>query len=207
MHATERPSISGALERLAGGDDDARDALVDACESRMRALVNRMLSGVPGARQCEDDDQLLAAAATRLRLVFDPGLSAPMHSVIERTAAEIKHLLFEVAMTRLVRDAAPPAGPPPQPRRDESHAARARCMAFLTAVDGLPCCQRQVFHLVWFMGADPEAVSRLTRRSPRTVRRLWREARDAVHEAVNRDARSVAVDDPGRPTNGAAPAA
>ena len=55
---------------------------------------------------------------------------------------------------------------------------------FHDVIDTLPTEQREVFHLVWYLGADQKTIARLLECSERTVKTRWREAREAVRQAL-----------------------
>ena len=59
-----------------------------------------------------------------------------------------------------------------------------RWEAFHAAVEALPDEHREVFKLVWYLGADRETAAKTLRSSVRTVGRRWQEAREMVARAV-----------------------
>lgn len=182
MHASEPAALglTESLDRLAAGDPAARVRLVDLCGMRILAHANRVLSAFPGSGQCSADDELIVSAARRLHAALVALDRAPPRLALALAAAMLKHVILEIVATRIA--AAPAAGPAPAADHDSN---RPRWVMFFGGVDRLPPLHRQVFHLVWFMGADPATVSRLTGRSPREVRRCWREARTTLARAVN----------------------
>ena len=44
--------------------------------------------------------------------------------------------------------------------------------------------QREIFQLVWYLGADQKTIASLLDISERTVKSRWREAREAVRAAL-----------------------
>ena len=60
-----------------------------------------------------------------------------------------------------------------------------RWTAFHEAIERLPAEQRELFHLVWHLGADQKTVARLLDCSERTVKTRWREVREAVKAALD----------------------
>lgn len=56
--------------------------------------------------------------------------------------------------------------------------------AFHEAVESLPQELKEIFHLVWYMGADQKTVCELTGKPLRTVKRHWAKARDAVKRSL-----------------------
>jgi RNA polymerase sigma-70 factor (ECF subfamily) len=56
---------------------------------------------------------------------------------------------------------------------------------FHAAVERLPDESREVFHLVWYLGADQKTIAGLVGCSERTVKTRWREAREAIRTALD----------------------
>jgi RNA polymerase sigma-70 factor (ECF subfamily) len=59
-----------------------------------------------------------------------------------------------------------------------------RWSLFHEAIDGLPPALREVFDLVWYVGADQKTIAGLLGCSERTVKSRWRDARMAVRAAL-----------------------
>jgi RNA polymerase sigma factor (sigma-70 family) len=55
-----------------------------------------------------------------------------------------------------------------------------RWTLFHEAIGHLPEEEREVFHLVWYLGADQKTIATLLNCSERTVKYRWRSAREAV---------------------------
>ena len=89
-----------------------------------------------------------------------------------RAAARGETLLKPEIMSRLLDAAAAP---------DE---ALDRWTQFHAAIAALPGELREVFHLVWYLGADQPSIARLLDCSERTGKSRWREAREAVRAAL-----------------------
>jgi len=60
-----------------------------------------------------------------------------------------------------------------------------RWSLFHEAIGSLPEAQREVFHLVWYLGADQKTIATLLDCSERTVKYRWRDAREAVRAALD----------------------
>jgi RNA polymerase sigma-70 factor (ECF subfamily) len=60
-----------------------------------------------------------------------------------------------------------------------------RWTQFHEAIGRLPEEEREVFHLVWYLGADQKTIATLLGCSDRTVKYRWRAAREAVRAALN----------------------
>jgi hypothetical protein len=59
-----------------------------------------------------------------------------------------------------------------------------RWTRFHEAIAALPEEERELFHLVWYMGADQNTIADLLECSPRTVKSRWRVAREKVRAAL-----------------------
>jgi RNA polymerase sigma factor (sigma-70 family) len=59
-----------------------------------------------------------------------------------------------------------------------------RWTLFHEAIGSLPEDEREMFHLVWYLGADQKTIARLLDCSERTVKTRWRAAREAVRAAL-----------------------
>jgi len=59
-----------------------------------------------------------------------------------------------------------------------------RWSLFHEAIENLPAEQREVFQLVWYLGADQQSIANLLNCSVRTVKSRWREAREGVRAAL-----------------------
>lgn len=187
------PRIGALLERLANSESDPatiRTDLFDIVYARMQTLASRMIRGFPTVRRWDDTADVVQAAALRLhRALGDVELRDPRH-LLRLTALQIRRELLDLA-----RKYASP----------ESFAAHHETNALVTAdglvmqvdraadrvddpidrleswtrlhdaVAALPDQERELFDLVWFMGATQHDIATLTGSSPRTVRRRWEE--------------------------------
>lgn len=200
------PRIAALLERLTDPSLDAdaiRAELFEIAYGRMQSLGSRMIRGFPTVRRWDDSADVVQAAALRLhRALADVELRDPRH-LLRLAALQIRRELLDLA-----RKYANP----------ESFAAHHETNALGTAdgivmqvdraadssaapVDGLeswtrlhdaiaalPDDDRELFDLVWFMGATQHDIAKLTDSSPRTVRRRWDEIKNRLVAAVGDDA-------------------
>lgn len=191
------PTVADCLRDLAAGDDTARCRIIELCSDRLRLLAHRMLNKFPAVRRWEDTDDVFQNAALRLyRCLGEVSIESP-REVLALAATQIHRELIDLARHH--------AGPMSfgsnhatgaVPLEDESNSRHPaatpsesgttidRWSLFHEAIGQLPAEQREVFQLVWYLGADQQSIADLLGCSVRTVKTRWREAREAVKAAV-----------------------
>lgn len=192
----EAAALAACLARLAAGDLEARSGILELTAARLRVLAHRMLARFPNVSRWDDTDDVFQNAALRLhRALARPG--GPPRSVMALAAAELRRELLDLARrytgplsqashhaTNVIRGAEGIA----VGRYDEGAVAPDegldRWSAFHEAIDGLPPLLREVFDLVWYVGADQKTIAGLLGCSERTVKTRWRDAREAVRAAL-----------------------
>lgn len=174
-------------ERLA-----ARDELIAIAMERMSAVAHRMLRGFPQVRRWEDTDDVVQNAALRMHRALsavDPvdgthflGLAilqirwelrdlARKYACPSSFAANRETNVLQidgdcVFKVELAAD------------RGALEADRAAAWTrFHEYAAALPDEEREVFDLVWYLGARQDEICRLLGASPRTVRRRWASAK------------------------------
>ncbi|MGI9177431.1 MAG: RNA polymerase sigma factor [Pirellulales bacterium] len=192
------PQLSACLNRLSAGDLAARDTIIELCSDRLRTLASRMLSRFPNVRRWDDTDDVFQNAAMRLhRALGQMKLDSP-RSIMALAATQLHRELIDLARrysgpssfaANHATNVAPPTddGRSPQPSDGTQTPADAldRWSLFHDAIAGLPDQQREIFHLVWYLGADQKTIARLLDCSERTVKSRWREAREAVRTTLD----------------------
>lgn len=188
-------ALADCLERMAAGDPQARDRVLELVTGRLRTLAHRMLARFPAVRRWDDTDDVFQNAALRLhRSLGQMRLDSP-RSILALVATHVKRELLDLARRH--------AGPASYAANHATNVYRAggaavhhvdraadepddadRWEAFHAAIDGLAPEQREVFHLVWHLGLDQKAIARLLGCSERTVKYRWRAAREAVRAAL-----------------------
>jgi RNA polymerase sigma factor (sigma-70 family) len=196
---TGEQELAECVARLAAGDLAARDRIIELCADRLRSLAHRMLRRFPNVRRWDDTDDVFQNAALRLHRALGQLDSAAPRSVMALAATQLHRELIDLARkhagpasyaanhgTNVVR--------PGQDRDDAPrHVDRAadaaepldRWEEFHAAVERLPDESREVFHLVWYLGADQKTIATLVGCSERTVKTRWREAREAIRTALD----------------------
>jgi RNA polymerase sigma factor (sigma-70 family) len=189
--------LSQCLEDLAAGDLAARDRIIELCSGRLRTLASRMLSRFPSVRRWDDTDDVFQNAVMRLHRALGALRVGSPREIMALAATQVHRELIDLARRH--------AGPGSYAAnhhtnafgRDESggrqHIDAAtqpsheldRWTLFHEAIAGLSPERREVFQLVWYLGADQKTIARLIGCSERTVKSRWREAREAVRKALD----------------------
>ena len=187
-------ALAAALSQLATGDLSARDRIIELCSERLRTLAHRMLGRYPGVRRWEDTDDVFQNAAMRLHRALGDMQSDIPRSVMALAATQLQRELIDLAR----RHASPSSyaanhgtnimlrsGPDGSADRhiDVSPAADTgldRWTLFHEAIDRLPEEEREVFHLVWYLGTDQKTIAGLLDCSERTVKNRWKAARETI---------------------------
>ena len=191
--------LASCLERLAAGDMTARDTVLEVCSGRLRGLASRMLSRFPNVRRWDDTDDVFQNAAMRLhRALGQMRLDSP-RSVMALAATQIHRELIDLARrhagptsfaanhsTSFARPSKNADTSAPLPIEDAESPPEEldRWTLFHEAIGGLSDDQREIFQLVWYLGADQKTIASLLDISERTVKSRWREAREAVRAAL-----------------------
>jgi RNA polymerase sigma factor (sigma-70 family) len=191
--------LADCLARLAAGDLSVRDRIIELCAGRLRSLAHRMLRRFPNVRRWDDTDDVFQNAALRLhRALGQPGVAAP-RSVMALAATQLHRELIDLARkhagpesyaanhgTNVIRGGSDrDAAPRHVDRAADAAASLDRWEGFHAAVERLPDESREVFHLVWYLGADQKTIATLVGCSERTVKTRWREAREAIRTALD----------------------
>jgi RNA polymerase sigma factor (sigma-70 family) len=194
------PQLSSCLDRLAAGDLTARDTILELCSGRLRTLASRMLSRFPNVRRWDDTDDVFQNAAMRLHRALGQMRVESPRSVMALAATQLHRELIDLARRHAgpssfaanhvtnVRPAADKSGypqPAGEPEEDTPADVLDRWTLFHEAISALPDSQREIFHLVWYLGADQKTIARLLDCSERTVKTRWREAREAVRTSLD----------------------
>lgn len=198
----ESPELAACLERLAAGDLSARNRIIELCSERLRRLAHRMLGRYPAVRRWEDTDDVFQNAAMRLHRALGALTLDSPRSIMALAATQLHRELIDLAR----RHAGPASyaanhGTNVMPRGavdgtaahyiDHSPAEDAsldRWTLFHEAIAALPDDEREVFHLVWYLGCDQKTIAGLMGCSERTVKSRWRAAREAIRVALDGEA-------------------
>lgn len=200
MNETNDPDrrIEACIARLADGDLSARDELLSLACSRMQRLAHRMLRTFPSVRRWEETDDVVQNAAMRLYRAMGEVVPHDGRSLVGLAAVQIRRELLDLAkkhgaagsygfnhetnyqrfgdeMRAKVDHASDEAQSPDSlDRWSQLHQAAA----------ALPEEERELFHLVWYLGLTQEEASKMLGCSTRTVKRRWDSAKALLARAV-----------------------
>jgi RNA polymerase sigma factor (sigma-70 family) len=190
--------LAACLERLASGDLSARERIIELCGGRLRALARRMLARFPDVRRWDDTDDVFQNAALRLHRALGEVRPDSPRAIMALAATQLHRELIDLARHHRgpgsyaanhgTNVGSAPTGDAPRMHHVDRAVADTegldRWTLFHEAIMGLPDELREIFHLVWYIGADQKTIARLLGCSERTVKYRWREARDTVKAAL-----------------------
>lgn len=194
--------LAGCLKRLAKGDDSARVEILEVCNERLRELSSRLLGKFAKVRRWDNTDDVAQNAAMRLYRALGDTVPDSPRGLMGLMATQIQRELIDLARKH--------SGPMSYAQNHDTNVARdgekngvflvddaedagdgleeelplERWESFHAAVESLPEEHREVFKLVWYLGADRETAAKTLGLSVRTVGRRWQEAREIVARAV-----------------------
>lgn len=192
------PTLAACLAELAAGDLSARDRIIELCAERLRLLAHRMLRRFPTVRRWDDTDDVFQNAALRLHRALAEVRIDSARSVMALAATQLHRELIDLARHHAgpqsyaanhASNVIPRESAPASDARFIDGAAAAepvleRWTRFHEAIAALPAEERELFHLVWYVGADQKTIAALLGCSPRTVKSRWRTAREKVRAAL-----------------------
>jgi len=188
------PDLAAALERLAAGDLSARDRILELSIDRLRLLARRMLGRYPAVRRWDQTDDVLSGALMRLHRTLGALRPGSSRSLMALAVTALKRELLDLARHH--------AGPRSYAANHDTNAGADgrlrveaagavpeeeddRWTAFHDAIAALPEAEREVFGLVWYLGADQRRIAEVVGCCERTVKSRWRDARLAVRQALD----------------------
>jgi len=196
---TISPEFAACLRQLADGDLSARDRIIELIADRLHALAHRMLGRFPGVRRWEDTDDVFQNAAMRLHRALAAMQVESPRSIMALAATQLHRELIDLARrhngpssyaanhgTNVLPASAGESVPDQHiDRYPAAETSLDRWTLFHEAIASLPDEEREIFHLVWYLGADQKTIAALLGCSERTVKYRWRSAREAVRAALD----------------------
>lgn len=193
--------LQDTLSRLAAGDATARDDVMGfACE-RMRGMAHRMLRTFPTVRRWDETDDIVQNAAMRLYRALSQTTPLNPRGLLGLAAVQVRRELLDLARRH--------AGPESYGANHETNVQRIdgrdlpkidlaadsagpadqldRWTRLHEAAEILPDEEREIFHLVWYMGFKQEEIAGLLGCSVRTVKRRWESAKTMIKRTLDGD--------------------
>jgi RNA polymerase sigma-70 factor (ECF subfamily) len=192
--------VTQGLESLTGGDPSGLDRLVEAWSARLRLLTHKILRHYPGVRRYDDTDDVFQGAIMRLHRALGQMAEAgeSPRSMMALGAVQIHRELVDLTR-RYAAAASYQANHGTNVFLNESGARHFvdeaavteepldRWERFHETVERLTPEQKEVFRLVWYLGADQKTIAAIMGCSERSVKNYWRQAREAVKAALDGD--------------------
>jgi RNA polymerase sigma-70 factor (ECF subfamily) len=197
--SSQTVQIQAWLDRLRGGDEAARDELLNCACGRLRNLARKMLKGYPNVHRWEQTDDVVQNAALRLHRTLRQMPVETSRDFFRLAALHIRRELLDLAkhyygpLGQGARHATNPGGPPSETNEptagdpaDLSHepSRLASWGEFHEQIAALPDEEREVFDLLWYQGLSQAEAAELLGVSERTIKRRWQSGRLKLHDAL-----------------------
>jgi RNA polymerase sigma-70 factor (ECF subfamily) len=191
--------VQAYLDRLRGGDEAARDELLNCACERLRRLTRKMIKGYPKVHRWEQTDDVLQNAVLRLQRTLQQMTVATARDFFRLAALHIRRELLDLARhyygpqgagAHHASHAEPPdeSGqvPTPADSPDVTHepGRLAAWSAFHEAAAALPDEEREAFDLLWYQGLTQAEAAELLHVNVRTIKRRWLSARMKLQDAL-----------------------
>jgi RNA polymerase sigma factor (sigma-70 family) len=190
--------IESCIERLAAGDAAARGELVGLACDRMRRIAHRMLPRFPDVRRWEQTDDVVQNACMRLHRAVGQIVPHDARSFMGLAAVQIRRELLDLARKHAADGAYAANHETNYRRRGDVLEAKVDAVADETqspdrlgrwtrlheAAATLPDEEREVFHLVWYLGLAQAEVAAVLACSTRTVKRRWELVKTLMAKAM-----------------------
>jgi RNA polymerase sigma-70 factor (ECF subfamily) len=192
---TQALRLKDLIDRLKAGDLAARDALLAQTFDQLTRLARAMLRHYPGVHRWSETDDILQAASLRLYRALSDVTPPTPRDFFRLAAAQIRRELRDMA-----RKYAGPHGLGANFESHDSHngpspvllaaddtydpARLADWSDLHSAAESLPDHLRPVFDLIFYQGLSQDEAADVLGVTVRTIKRHWREARFALHDAL-----------------------
>lgn len=193
--------LVACLGKLAAGDLSARDELIAIASERLRGIAHRMLRTFPTVRRWDETDDIVQNASLRLYRALADVVPQDVRGFVGLAAVQVRRELLDLARKH--------AGPESQAAHHETSVRRvdgrevskvesaadladplerlATWTRLHEAAGSLPDEERELFHMVWYLGLKQDEIATLLGISVRTVKRRWESAKALLAEAVQGD--------------------
>jgi len=180
--------LAESREASVGNEAAIREQLFGIAYARMHSLAHRMIRGYPQVRRWDETADVVQAAALRLHRALEAVELRDARHLLRLTALQIRRELLDLARKHSspesaaahhetnVLSTADGVLMQVDLATDEAAEPATRLEPWTRlhdAVAALDADDRELFDLVWFLGATQHEIATLTGSSPRTVRRQW----------------------------------
>jgi len=187
------------LDQLQGGDQSARDRLIQHACDRLQSQAHRMLKGYPPLRRWVQTEDIFQNAMLRLLRALENVKPVTARHFLALAALQIRRELLDLSRhyygpqgagahhaSNAARGDAESAGQFIERAPDASAdpQALARWGEFHERAGKLPDEEREIFDLLFYQGLSQGEAAGLLGISERTVKRRWQSARLQLHEAL-----------------------
>jgi RNA polymerase sigma-70 factor (ECF subfamily) len=178
--------LQGLIDRLAAGDQSARDELIGRAYDRLRRLARKMLRKFPHVGGFEESSDVLHDSLPRLIRALEVVPPASVAQFFALASRQMHWELLDMAKRYAGREAprgeqiaarANGGAPNAEAATADSPSSLASWTDFHRAVESLPEKERDVFDLLYYQELAHAEAAALLHVSESTVRRLWLSAR------------------------------
>jgi RNA polymerase sigma factor (sigma-70 family) len=194
MEPTTTLRIAGCLNRIADGDDLAREELLLYSCDRLRALAAKMARDFPFLGRSADADDVLQNALIRLhRSLRDRSVESP-RQFFALASLQIRRELIDMARQyrgakgQAIGGETPPNGltlSEPATDSSDSPSRIAEWTELHQCIAELPDEDREIFDLLLYQELTQQEASDLLDVSLRTIKRRWQTARLRLHHRLS----------------------
>lgn len=196
--AEEDNRLAACLRQLAAGDSGAREDLIAIACDRMRSIAHRMLRTFPKVRRWDQTDDVVQNAALRLYRALGEVVPADTRGFMGLAAVQVRRELLDLAKKHSGPESYAANHETNYERIDEKARAKiddapdygetperiARWTQLHETASFLPDDERELFHLVWYLGLKQEEAASVLGCSVRTVKRRWENAKQLLAAAM-----------------------
>jgi RNA polymerase sigma-70 factor (ECF subfamily) len=183
------------LDRLRGGDETARQPLVQRSCERLERLTRKMLQGFPGVKRWEQTADVLQNALLRLCRALQEVSPPTVRDYFRLAAVQVRRELLDLRRHYFgphgagAHEVAPQVGNggAATPEPSDSRADPVRLLDwtdFHEQIEALPDEDRELFDLLWYQGLSQAEAGAVLNVSERTLKRRWQAARLRLHAAL-----------------------
>jgi RNA polymerase sigma-70 factor (ECF subfamily) len=187
MDESHSVGLTSLLQRMQSGDMTVRNQLFRTAQTKLEQLARRMLRRQMYLRRWAETDDVLQNACIRLMRALDSTTPTDSREFFNLVAAMIRRELIDLARYFLAARRRDPDRLDNQPEPvapDVDWIELDRWTALHEAVEQLPVELREVFALTLYHGWTQPEIAKLFGVDVRTVRRRWRTAIEALHQAL-----------------------